>query len=89
MTLAFPNRARSFDDVRNAVRFLGYDGMFEIRFFVEAEVLAKGKTQTTRMSEAQYLSTFDAMLAPIHEAAKKVYAKYRRNLNVLTLADLS
>ncbi len=32
MTLAFPNTARSFDDVRKAVRFFGYDGMFEIRF---------------------------------------------------------
>ncbi|MBD9389234.1 DUF1488 domain-containing protein [Agrobacterium sp. AGB01] len=89
MTLAFPNRARSFDDVRNAVRFLGYDGMFEIRFFVEAEALAKGTTHRTRMSEAQYLSSFDTMLKPIHEAAKKVYAKYGRNLNVLTISDLA
>ena len=41
MTLAFPNPSRSFDDARNAVRFIGHDGMFEVRFFVEAGALAK------------------------------------------------
>ncbi|WP_157020365.1 DUF1488 family protein [Mesorhizobium xinjiangense] len=39
MTLEFPNRSRSFDDVRNAVRFIGHDGMFEVPFFVEAAAL--------------------------------------------------
>lgn len=50
MTLAFPNSARSFDDVRKAVRFFGHDGMFEIRFFVEAAALAKGGVHATGMS---------------------------------------
>ena len=36
MTLDFPNRSRSFDEARNAVRFIGHDGMFEVPFFVEA-----------------------------------------------------
>lgn len=39
MTLLFPNSSRSFDEKRNAVRFLGHEGMFEVRFFVEAEAL--------------------------------------------------
>jgi hypothetical protein len=87
VTLAFPNSARSFDEVRKAVRFFGHDGMFEIRFFVEAAALAKGNVHATGMSEAQCLSSFDAMRTPIYEAAKKVYAKYRRNLNILTISD--
>lgn len=40
------------------------------------------------MSEAQCLSTFDAMRTPIYAAAKKVYAKYKRNMNILTASDL-
>ena len=32
MTLGFPNPSRSFDEVRNAVRFIGHDGMFEVPF---------------------------------------------------------
>ncbi|MBB2672903.1 UNVERIFIED_ORG: hypothetical protein GGE44_002465 [Rhizobium esperanzae] len=39
MTLTFPNKSRSFDESRNAVRFSGYDGMFEVRFLVEANAL--------------------------------------------------
>ena len=88
MTLAFPNSARSFDEVRKAVRFFGHDGMFEIRFFVEAEALAKGRGHAMGMSEAQCLSTFDAMRTPIYAAAKKVYAKYKRNMKILTASDL-
>ncbi|OJU83012.1 DUF1488 domain-containing protein [Shinella sp. PSBB067] len=87
MTLAFPNPARSFDEVRNAVRFFGHDGMFEIRFFVEAEALAEGRARAAGMSEAQCLSAFDAMRAPIYDAARKVYAKHRRNSNTLTASD--
>lgn len=88
MTLAFPNTARSFDEVRNAVRFFGHDGMFEIRFFVEAEALGKGRGHAMSMSEAQCLSSFDAMRTAIYAAAQKVYAKSRRNMNILTASDL-
>jgi hypothetical protein len=41
MTLAFPNPSRTFDEARNAVLFFGHDGVFKIRFFVEAGALAK------------------------------------------------
>ena len=41
MTLEFLNPSRSFDEVRNAMRFIGHDGMFEVPFFVEVEALAK------------------------------------------------
>ena len=41
VTLEFPNRSRSFDEARNAVRFIGYDGMFAVPFFVETEALVR------------------------------------------------
>ena len=46
MTLSFPNISRSFDNARNVIRFTGYDGMFEVRFFVET-----GAFSTARLSE--------------------------------------
>ena len=39
MALAFPNRSRSYDDVRHRVRFVGHDGMIEVPFFVETDAL--------------------------------------------------
>ena len=53
MTLAFPNPSRSFDEVRNAVRFIGHDGMFEVRFFVEAGALAKSDTELRRTGASE------------------------------------
>lgn len=87
MTLAFLNPSRSFDEARNAVLFFGHDGMFEIRFFVEAAALAEGQPRGTRMSEAKCLSAFDAMRASIHDVARKVYSHQRSNFNTLTVAD--
>ncbi|WP_192254371.1 DUF1488 domain-containing protein [Mesorhizobium silamurunense] len=89
MTLAFPNPSRSFDETRNAVCFIGHDGMFKIRFFVEAEALArsgialggKGSAETT------YLSAFDALRTSIQDVASKAYARDRRESYTLTTAD--
>jgi hypothetical protein len=39
------------------------------------------------MSEAQYLSAFDAMRASIHDVARKAYSHSRRNSNTLTATD--
>ena len=89
MTLAFPNPSRSFDETRNAVCFVGHDGMFQIRFFVEAEALAKscvalgGKVST----ETAYLSAFDALRTSIQSVAGKAYARNRRDSYTLTAAD--
>jgi len=60
MTLAFPNPSRSFDETRNAVRFVGHDGMFQIRFFVETGVLTNshvGKPEAGAL-EAKCLGAF-------------------------------
>lgn len=87
MTLAFVNPSRSFDEARNAVQFFGHDGMFEIRFFVEAAALAEGRPQGARMSEVECLSAFDAMRASVHDVARKVYSKHRCNSNTLKATD--
>jgi hypothetical protein len=89
MTLAFPNPSRSFDKTRNAVRFSGYDGMFEIPFFVEAGALARsgaGADKTER-SEAEYLSAFDTRRDAIHDVARKAYSGGRRTSYILTASD--
>jgi hypothetical protein len=83
MALNFPNRARSFNEVRQAVRFLGYDGMFEVPFLIEAGALT-GNTPST-ISEADCLAAFDARRDAIYEAARKAYARSRTT--TLTPAD--
>ena len=89
MTLAFPNPSRSFDEARNAVLFFGHDGVFEIRFFVEAGALAISGTAlpTMPMSEARCLSVFDAVRTPILDVAREAYSHGRPNHYTLTAAD--
>jgi hypothetical protein len=85
VTLEFPNRSRSFDEVRNAVRFIGHDGMFEVPFFVETAALARsGRTQ---LSEADVLTAFDAARSSIHDVAREAYSHGRRTSYMLTAAD--
>ncbi|QDC02772.1 DUF1488 domain-containing protein [Mesorhizobium sp. 8] len=89
MTLAFPNPSRSFDEARNAVRFVGHDGMFQIRFFIEADALAKPDTKREAGAlEAKCLSAFDALRTSIYDVARKAYSHGRRDSYTLTAADL-
>jgi Protein of unknown function (DUF1488) len=89
MTLAFPNPSRSFDEARNGVLFFGHDGVFEIRFFVEAGALTISATAlpVVAMSEAKCLSVFDAVRTSVLEVARKAYSHGRRNYYTLTAAD--
>lgn len=85
MTLKFPNRSRSFDETRNAVRFIGHDGMFEVPFFIEAGALI---TQDgAKSSEADCLAAFDSARGSIHDVARKAYSHAHRTLYTLTAAD--
>jgi hypothetical protein len=76
MSISFPNAARSFDDKNHCVRFTGYDGMFEIKFYLATEVLA-GEKSHRNASEADYLTSFDALRPRILKAATSAYAKAR------------
>jgi hypothetical protein len=86
MTLTFPNSARSFDEAARRIRFLGHDGMFEIRFLIEVDALKIEQPQA-KASERDYLAAFDRIRTRILEVAMKVYASKRRNLIVLGPAD--
>lgn len=83
--LEFPNPTRSFDEARNAVRFVGYDNMVPIPFFVEAGALLKSGMDAA--SEAEYLAAFDASLSSIHNAARKAHSKGNSRPCTLTIAD--
>lgn len=82
MTLTFPNRSRSYDEAGQRVRFTGYDGMFEVPFFVETDAL-----RTVATGEANYLAAFDAARATIRDVARAIYGSARRTVYVLTAAD--
>jgi Protein of unknown function (DUF1488) len=85
MTLEFPNRSRSFDEARNAVSFIGYDGMLTVPFFVDIGALARpGRTE---LSEADVLTAFDAARSSIHDVARRAYSHGRRTYYTLTAAD--
>ena len=89
MTLGFPNASRSFDEARNAVRFVGHDGMFEVRFFIAAEALERSEAPLRRTGawETKCLASFDASRVSIHDVARKAYSRARRDSYTLTLAD--
>jgi hypothetical protein len=90
MTLNFPNPSRSFDTRRNAVRFSGYDGMFEIVFYVAAAALSKVRSDglATATPEAVSLADFDAHRGSVYDAASKAYAAKSQPFYILTAADL-
>jgi hypothetical protein len=87
MALTFPNRSRSYDEAGQHIRFLGYDGMFEIPFLIEVEALTNTIQGAAATAEAGYLAAFDAARDSILDVARKAYSRGRKNLFVLTPAD--
>ncbi|MDQ0347802.1 DUF1488 domain-containing protein [Ancylobacter vacuolatus] len=90
MTLIFPNPSRSFDRARSAVRFTGYDGMFEVQFLVEIAALGKSAAELRPSDglETTCLSAFDTLRSSIYAAASKAYSGGRRGPLTLTAADI-
>ncbi|TDX85025.1 uncharacterized protein DUF1488 [Neorhizobium sp. R1-B] len=86
MALSFLNPARSYDETHRRVRFLGHDGMFEVRFFVSGDVLADKLCQRTASAD-DYLASFDALRPRIQRAAATVYAKTPKSTIVLDLEN--
>jgi len=60
--------------------------MFEVRFFVEIDVLTKGLFSAAG-SEHDYLAAFDGLRTKILDVAKRVYSSKRKNSIILKLAD--
>ena len=87
MTLRFVNPSRNFDETRKAVGFVGHDGVFEIRFFVEADALAERGAPLRDLSEANCLTAFDKSLKSIQDVAREAYSNKRLNSYTLSAAD--
>lgn len=89
MSLTFPNQSRSYDEANRRIRFSGYDGMFEIRFFLEIDALAKAFAGAIS-GEREYLSAFDTIRKKILAAAEKAYGRgHNRTMCTLTIADFA
>jgi hypothetical protein len=77
MALNFPNRMRSYDSTRRAVRFWGYDSAMETSFFMTEEALKRIQPDMAP-DEAGALQAFDRNRPSILAAAAKVYARGRK-----------
>ena len=77
MTINFPNRSRSYDATRRAVRFWGYDRSMESSFFVTADALKRIQPDL-QADAADILRAFDINRERIYAAAAKVYARGRK-----------
>ena len=86
MALIFPNRSRSYDATRRAVRFWGYDSAMEASFYVTEDAL-KRVQPNMRLDEAGLLDAFDSNLDLIHQIAIKVYARGHRGSYDLLKTD--
>ncbi len=86
MTLSFPNGSRSYDALRKRIRFLGYDGMLEIPFFVEVDALPSADAGSAR-SEADILRAFDKARLLVNKVALKAYGQPRKTMYILTAAN--
>lgn len=85
MTLEFPNQSRSYDGVRNRIRFWGYDSAIEISFFVETEALQKIEPEPM-VDEAGFLTAFDSARDKIHLVARAVYRRSGKGVYSCTLS---
>ncbi|MGX9576186.1 MAG: DUF1488 domain-containing protein [Mesorhizobium sp.] len=86
MSLTFPNLSRSYDEASRRIRFVGYDGMSQISFFVDAAAISTAPPGTAT-AEATYLAAFDSAVGPIHDVARNAYARTGKSMYVLTAAD--
>jgi Protein of unknown function (DUF1488) len=87
MAISFPNRSRSYDATRHAVRFWGYDSAMESSFFMTADAL-KRIEPNLRSDAVDLLRAFDNNRDRIYGIAAKVYARGRRGSYDLNAADI-
>ena len=86
MALNFPNRSRSYDSTRRAVRFWGHDSAIETSFFVTEDALKRMQPDMA-FDEAGALQAFDVNRLFIHATAAKVYARGRKGSYDLVSGD--
>ncbi|MGH6769216.1 MAG: DUF1488 domain-containing protein [Xanthobacteraceae bacterium] len=86
VSLTFPNRSRSYDATRRAVRFWGYDRAMEASFFVTEDALQCVQPDV-QMDEAGLLDAFDSNRELIYKIAIKVYGRGRKGSYDLVTTD--
>ncbi len=87
MTINFPNRSRSYDATRRAVRFWGYDKSMERSFFIMADAL-KQMQPDLQLDAIDILRAFDLNRERIYSIAAKVYARGHRGTYDLNVGDV-
>ena len=86
MSLIFPNRSRSYDSTRGAVRFWGYESSMECSFFVTTGALKKVQPGMPA-DEAGFLDAFDANRDLICAIAAVVHRRGRKGSYELVTSD--
>ena len=84
--IEFPNRSRSYDQTRRAVRFWGHDSAMEATFFIDEGALRRIQPDA-RPDESGFLSAFDCNRDAICAAAAKVYVRGSRGSYDLVAAN--
>lgn len=87
MTIMFPNRSRSYDVTRQAVRFWGYDRSMESSFFIMLDALRRIQPNL-QSNSFDILRAFDENRERIYAIAAKVYARGRKGSYDLNAADV-
>ena len=87
MTINFPNRSRSYDATRRAVRFWGYDQSMESSFFVTVDALRQLQPDI-ETNTVDLLRAFDTNRERIYAIAAKVYGRGKRGTYDLNANDV-
>ena len=87
MAITFPNRSRSYDATRRAVRFWGYDQSMESSFFIMVDAL-KQMQPNLQFDPSEILRIFDVNRERIYEIAAKVYSRGRKGSYDLNADDV-
>ena len=82
----FPNHSRSYDSMRHAVRFWGYDSSLEASFFINEDALSKIPPMAS-LDESGFLNAFDCNRDLICAAAAKLYVRGSRGSYDLVAAN--
>jgi hypothetical protein len=86
MTISFPNHSRSYDGSYRRVRFLGYDGVMQVAFFLQADA-HQSIDPSARVDEASLLRVFDRNRDRILDVASGAYRATRKPSYFLAAAD--
>jgi Protein of unknown function (DUF1488) len=87
MAINFPNRSRSYDATRRAVRFWGYDQSMESSFFVTVDALRQIQPNI-KTNAVDLVQAFDANRDRIYAIAARVYARGKRGTYDLNADDV-